>query len=372
MEINARLWWTLPGPARFLKDIVAQLGRSKSVLVALPQHAPGGLFDAVAALVRKDWGSPLRIKVDEPRLAPEMIVFRSFGIPEREFTPDIDALAGHPQTRGRLVWLDGMESDHWATWKKFLLEYSDACRRHVDGPITPLRFIVPLQGNLSGQLPQPEVFLAVQKWKNRVRRIDMKLYVSEVSEHHAASFSMKERTRRLAQEMIVELAGTDPRLATRLIEAPVESVWEPSGILLELAGQRQWNVSKDAWPDREEAWRNGIVDEIEGVAHFHSAFLALTHFAKSLDLMRRIWKAQVGVLLPEIEEYRSRMLDRLPQKSSRYTPSDNLKELSHLCWELKGRIAPNEWHLLEEHRLIRNELAHLRPATPAMLRAIGY
>lgn len=368
MKINTHRWWSLPGPRRFLQEIVSQLDKPKSVLMSLPLHAPEGLYDAVADAVRRNSGKLQRIRLNPGPGGggerPESAVLGAFRIPERLCSLRSEDIVACESLHGRIAWIENIGPEAWPQWQSFLQEYAEACRQHTNPVLHPLRFLIPLSAEMTQQAPAGDVFLGSVKWFGYVDELDMQIYVSEQMHSSGMSHRMSDRTRRLILSMISCLAGSDPYLATLLLEASAEDIWSPHRILLELAREREWTVRLP-----ENVWHLGHFDKIGGAKSFHSAYLAVND---EDGFKRRLWRSQVKILLPEIEEYGFKMLDRLPRRSKRYTYEGNLKELTHLRRELEGIISTNEWNILDTYYYIRNELAHLRPVSAGELQALGY
>lgn len=376
MKMNANIWWSHPGSKYFLGEFVSHLHQGKNIVASFPQFAPEGLYDAVREKTRKDWGTPVRIQIDQEKEVgshPELLVFKAFSVPETNYSlreNSVESLVTCQKTRGRIAWIDNMNTESWLSWKNFLVKYAEACRLRTDPTFSPLKFIIPIHGELTGQTPRTDVYLTNAKYRGYVTRLDMQIYVSAIMDTIEIFHRAKPRVRHLATAVVSEIAGPDPFLASLLLEMPLETIFAPKQVLIDFAQRRGWTHDQSGSTSSEKAWQQGILNEFNEERHVHSAFLAIAK--EPTDYNRRLWKAQVGVLLPEIEEYRSKMLERLPPGTNRYTQHGNLKELSRLRWDLQGRISMNDLNVLDAHYIVRNELAHLRPATLEMLQAIGY
>jgi hypothetical protein len=106
---------------------------------------------------------------------------------------------------------------------------------------------------------------------------------------------------------------------------------------------------------------------VNGEDVVHSVALAIRN--DDAELRRRIWKAEVAVLYPFLEERRLHLLPRLrpylrlPVETT-YGPVEDVYdlELGQLVHFLRGRNLPRElWRLLNVLTDMRHALAHLRP-----------
>ena len=127
-------------------------------------------------------------------------------------------------------------------------------------------------------------------------------------------------------------------------------------------------------------WHGGVVNQIEGAKQIHAA--ALAGVGEWLELKRRLWRAQVGVVLPYIEERRPMLLEELSTVlavpfSTPYgqvlTDVRDL-EVGHIEAQLAaGRVPVSEAIRTEVRwlREARNRLAHLEPLDYRTLERAG-
>ena len=140
----------------------------------------------------------------------------------------------------------------------------------------------------------------------------------------------------------------------------------PRPILMGIARERGWDPAEDA----ASGWHRGMSDCFEGRVQPHSAMLAIGD--RKNELNSRIWKAEVAVVLPHLEELRREVLSRygrlfkLPfvtRFGEVITDAFDL-ELAHIASQLAGlagRVDFRTRRAVERMAAVRNKLAHLEP-----------
>jgi hypothetical protein len=362
------LWWQLPGPSSFLDLVEQDLREGKSVLLALPEHPPEGLREALAGRVRPSelWGWRVLDLTEEakPGEQPVAVLHRRFPPLEEAPAPcTVRSLVGSACLRGLVIWVAGMDAASWSRWRPFLEQYEHACRAVAE--MDRALFCIPVVGALVQTLPTEGVALTTRRWEGVIERLDMALFVTHLTKGRYCH----PLHRRVAVSVTVEVALTDPLLARELANADLPSVLDPLPVLTELAGRRGWTAEQVRRPQ----WHVGMVDQFEGSRVVHSAAVALQGQRDEID--RRIWRGQIGVLFPFIEEQRLRLLNELRRYLSvpletplgRITDLRDL-ELGHLISQLQGARVPGEsWRLLRCLKGMRDSLAHLEPVRSGVL-----
>ena len=190
-------------------------------------------------------------------------------------------------------------------------------------------------------------------------RLDMTLYLDRVlfsrfphPLHH-----------KVALAVITELAGSDAHLAQQLAEEDLSGIMEPFAVLSNFAARRGWTLESR----RNDTWEEGTIDIVDGTRMLHSAAVAAK--GNRAEVIRRVWRGQVGSLYPFIEEHRVKIIPQLrgyirfPVETT-YGTVDNMEdlELGQLLYFLRGkRIPPRLWRLLNLLTEMRRSLAHLEP-----------
>jgi hypothetical protein len=354
-------WWELPGPAGFLRSVWEDLRGGKSIVLALPATVPPGLRDGLAAFVRQaeTWAwrdFPAGDGARSPAVLAEDL-HRRFAPPKPGGVLSAGTLAGDPRLADTVIWVEGMTATAWPTWRAFLGQYARASQMRPEQGRG--LFCVPLVGPVAGQAPQPDVALGVRRWRGIVSGLDVQLDLARRADDHP----MPALHRRLARAVACDLAGSDAALARALTALDLRQLLEPEEFLRAEAARRGWDAALASRP----RWEDGLLDGVNGEDSVHSAALALCGDGGALR--RRIWRAEVAVLYPFLEEQRLRLLPRLrpylrlPLETTYGTVDDvHELELGQLVYFLRGRNLPRDvWRLLTLLTDMRHALAHVRP-----------
>jgi hypothetical protein len=351
------LFWQLPGPRRFLEQVEEDLRAGTNVVLLLPKD---GVPDLRAALRRHlsdewVWHSTDTRQPD----SPSAIVFRELvpDYPPRELR-NARSLANCEAFTGYLVWLDGLNARNWGQWKSFLSEYEHACRARPQ--FGRSLFLAPLVGELALDPPETEICLRCREWRDVVGELDMMLFADVLLRRH----SVPVRQRMLLATTIAKVALWDPELATRMAALAPRQILQPQAYLQQIAAERGWTS------ETPRRWELGTENRVDGRDEVHSALLALGDGEGVLS--RRLWSAQVSVLLPLVEERRRMLLPRLSRELGIVSESgcgaeDALLhlELGEIAQRLSARCADSRLRQrVIRLRNIRNALAHLEVLPP--------
>lgn len=348
-------FWHLPGPRRYLDGLVRDLEDGKNVLIGLPDHAPLGLVQMLRSVIGDlglSWrildvsedaggGAPARLLFDRFRPDLPAALPRSVGVLVREAT-----------FWGHLLWIDGITAASWPEWLAFLLEYSHACRT------LPLHqrtlFCVPLFGALAANLPAEQLCLTRRCFRGFLEQLDLHLYAATLA---------SERTplrRQLQATLAAEVALWDVSLVERLCQEPLERSMLVREILAEVAQERAWDRARCAAP----TWHAGMVGVVDGVESVNAAVLAVNGDRRG-ELDRRLWSAQVRVLLPFVEARRRELLDRVPMRPE--LRRLEVGQLAGMCIDVFPAAVRPYVRLLRD---VRNALSHLQTVTLSVVAAL--
>jgi hypothetical protein len=254
--------------------------------------------------------------------------------------------------------VEDLSAKSWPAWRVFLQEYAHDCRSRP--LLERLTLVAPLAGAAGCRPPDEDVALAVRHWAGVVEPLDQLLFV-----YHLLRLRPMPRLQRdVFAAVIAGLALWDPAVSRTLVELPFAEVLAPAEVLAALARERGWAVLPG---EATIGWQEGMVDQFAGAERTHSSALAELDRARGADeLQRRIWSAQVGVLLPYVEGRRRELLEGLGGQltgpfhfDSGLVVSDIRDlEIGQIEYQLtaSGRRVPRVVRLLKE---IRNRLAHL-------------
>lgn len=353
------MWWNLPGPTRFVDRVLDALRQGESVLLLVPEYGPldYGLRSEIAT--RAQEVGTFEVIDAVRRGTPIELLAHRFGIEPGSWLT-ARALISSPQFRGRVLWVDKLTSSLWPAWRDFLEEY-----RHVSLAQPLLErtlFVVPVEGESTASAPREDVGLRHCKWDDVVDRIDMWLFAASLLRGRELSA----RIRDLLASVISHVALYDPEVAQRLAcEAPSRVV-EPQSVLLDLAAERNWRK------DVPVEWKRGTGGTFNGTFREHSCRKALCG-----DLNRRLWRAHVAVVFPEIEEFRQEFVRkyqgqwRIPHPTPFGTITDEFElEIGHLKYQVTKfgiNVGQNEYQRLKMMVSARHSLAHLEQLDPGTI-----
>ena len=269
------------------------------------------------------------------------------------------------------IWLDGVDSATWPASRQFLTEYAHTCR--ATSLVERTVFCVPLRGKLALDPPTEDICLALHRWYGVVNVLDASLLTAQVVQARGLSPLQK----RIVVAIVAQLAQWDLTIVERLTSEDLRYLLRPTSILQEIALERGWSpADAEAGPSD---WHRGMADCVETEMQVHSAILALRD--PPVQLGRRLWTAEVGVLLPFVEEQRQAILTELgaflktPFKTRfGQTITDiNDLEIGHISAQIVSdnlAVTPATRNLVRCLKDIRNALAHLEPIPVELLLAV--
>ncbi len=363
-----RRWWQLPGPSRFLERLERDFRDGRSVVLETPQIIPAGLKEALAERVSLDdlwrWRSvePCGDGLGEMEDPEESLAWALTG-DRRNATSFAARLASDTRWLGLVLWIARRESAATQTWLRFLQEFDRHAR---NGPVGhPIICLSVTRERATERIEVDAASITVRQWRDVVDLHDTEFFLRERLRSRIRSPLLRE----LSVAVCAEVAGTDVELAARLSSLTLEGLLTPTEVLVAMAGERGWTPSLASEP----CWRMGTLETVEGRDRPHSCTLAVLGHAE--ELHRRIWRAEVGVLFPFIEEQRVRLLDTLDHLLSVpfYTRFDVILdvrdlEIGHILHQARTRrAAPDIVERLRVLTNMRHSLAHGEPVSIADL-----
>ncbi len=255
--------------------------------------------------------------------------------------------------QGLVVWLDGLLRADLDAWADFLDEY-DQLARNSD-PHYPL-LCLPLCGTSADRRFKDREAVAVCSWEFVVERNDTTVYVAEHLRKRLPAGLLRETVTAIC----AELAGTDGEVATYLSRAKPEDCIAPQELLIKIGQDRKWKGIDPL----TTTWHTGIWEQWGSNARLNSVVIALQNDHR--ELRRRVWRAEVGVIFPFIEEKRLQLVQLLKPhiKLPISTPSGVIKdpadlEIGQLRHYARGVVLSHRtrW-ILNKLVGIRHALAH--------------
>jgi hypothetical protein len=358
-------WWSLPGPSMFVNSVVEQLGQGRSVFLGLPEHAPSRLATAIKRTLGDSyrWCS-LTVGEDEEPLG--FLYDRCVCDADPRVLRSSATLVGEPSFQEQIIWLDGLSPTNWDRWAAFFCEYEHASRNVLSSLRT--HFIVPLIGLASSVTSVEAVALSRVNWNDSVQRLDMLLY---------SAVSICPRTTSLETDLatflVAELATWDPELCEYLSGMELEHLIDPIPMLVEFCRQRGWERLSASSPHEE--WCRGLVFTCQGKLIPHTAYLALQGRSDAIQLL--IWKAEIGILMPYVEEqrrsllrtYASRLAIPFQTKTGEMVRDLYDLEIGHIEYQVSRLtgVATGELARISRLKLARNSLSHFEPVAREVL-----
>lgn len=338
--------WDLPGARRFVTSACELLRDGSSVVVQFPGSVPEGFDTAVAATLGNilDFG-----RLEATTLPLQDLAHRYAQHPQH--IGRVQDLCEDSGFRGRLVRLEGLDSETWPAWCAFLRAYAEMSRsRPLLGRSL---FLVLLAGSPPPEAPPADIGLACRPWDGLPDDVDLLLFATE---------QLREREdnpllRSLFATTISRVAGWDFDTAAVLVAQDYETIMDPRDLLREIAQHNGWTA------DTPLDWRLGTASRTGSA---HPARIALDN--PSTELQRRLWSAQLSVLFPWIESCRHETVSAHLYQVKRQMRAEGDNQSDPFALELGellrlfGRRGANR-QVRKSVRLLRdsrNELAHRR------------
>ncbi len=378
MDVDAL--WALPGPRRFLDRILEAIDRRSSLVVYTPVvRGPSDLAEAVKA--RKSLRRGLeRVELTElvDGLGTATIADRlaaAVGI-ELEGDGQPSSLAAHPELQGVNFWVDGrgsVEEEGIRAWQSFLKAFAKGVGSLES---TDRTVIVSVLAGMVQPVDSPlsDASLYELGWIGVVDPLDTAIVVRDAL---LASQRIIDPT---VERSIIEIARFDLELAERLAlewDGDLASLMEKLPDL----GERSMRSRSPTdgprvaalTPDEIAAWSAGLLESWQGRLAMHVG----CHGASAREHCdQQIWRAQVGILLGEIQEWCVRLARWASQIDGVRQLYCAEKLMGMEVAELSSAVGPRVHLRYEQVRRLlqwlkdaRNDLAHVRPLTLDRLRA---
>ena len=274
--------WDLPGARLFIDSTCDLLRGGTNVVIRFPGPVPEGFDAAVAATL----GNALDVSRLPVTTSPLRDLAKRYAT-HRSHIHRLPDLCDDPRFRGRLVSLDGLDTKTWPPWRSFLSDYAEASRSR------PLMrrslFLVTLAGTPPAEPPRTDVGLVSRTWDGVLDEVDLLLFASQ----RLRQRRLDPLLRLLLATTIARVAAWDFDSATALVTQGDETIMEPVELLRAFAREKGWTTETPI------DWHVGTASQA-GIAH--PARAALDDPPTELD--RRLWSAQLSVLLPWVETRR--------------------------------------------------------------------
>jgi hypothetical protein len=215
------------------------------------------------------------------------------------------------------------------------------------------------------------------RWSGAVGTLDVRMRMA--SDRAVEAGVSHPLHRLLLSATVLEVALWDAELAERLVGAGERGATDPFGVV-EAHARVRWTTLPSTRAHSEAAWLAGWWDDWDGNPCWHSGVLALQ---APEELSRRIWRAHMSCLFPLLESLRPRVArevshllpaDLHAKRGEDFVLVDAATDLEwgglryYLQRSRSGR-RHRAYRLIQEAQEIRNEIAHLEPVSPKLLRS---
>lgn len=337
--------WDLPGAKEFVDFISERLRSGYNVVVRFAAPEPPSGFDsAIAAATGSAFDLCLVPATDSPL---RDIASRCSSSPN---TIDcLPQLFSSPGFQARLLRPEGIDSRNWPQWRDFLASYASATRSQPLLKRSPL--LVTLTGNPPPEPPLTEAGIVNVEWGKALDEVDILMLANQKLRRRSSPRLL----RALLAATVAHVAAWDDETASMLAEEDNETIMAPTGLLREMAQERAWSHETPI------GWEHGTASH-EGVVH--PAIAALDD--PPAELKRRLWGAQISVLLPWIEQRRRDIVQSHVVEIRAYMRANGAERSDPFDLELpdlhrafaKRRISRDGSKSLSLMRSARNRLAH--------------
>ena len=342
--------WDLPGARRFLERACNTLRGGSSVVISFPGSIPEGFDDALAL----ELGNVFEFGHLLAGASPLEDLCRQYTDRPNDIR-SISDLCDDPGFGGRLICLDNITEHNWLAWKSFLQRYAQTSRSlRVLGRSL---FLVRLTGYPPAEPPTTDVALATYTWDGVLDDVDLLLFASE----RLRQRNMDDLLRSLLATVVARVAAWDIDTATALLGESDQTIMNPCELLRTIGRDKGWST------DTPFDWRLGTASG-SGIAH--PARVALDEPPNEIG--RRLWSAQLAVLLPWIEARRHELVTANFYEVKRQMANANVSlndphdlELGDL-WKIFSQRGADRrlGRSIRRLRDVRNKLAHRRHLSP--------
>ena len=357
-------WWMIPGPRSYIDAIIDDVREGKSVFLVLPENVPERFSHALKEALREEsnWES---VSVT-PAVNPVDFLYTHF-VPHAEPRKlrSETTLAGEPEFQRKLISIEGIMAEDWAAWSQFFLEYERVSRAVPESRRT--LFLIRVQGPGYVHEPPAAVGLSCRRWDGWLRRNDMQLYSNSRVRERKSGLETD-----LSAALTSELGGWDPALCEYLADFDLVELIQPAQLLETFAAGKGWCFQPG--PYEQASWSQGLWQTYLGKQTPHTAFGAFLLGQRFLN--RLLWKAEIVILMPYVEEQRQVLIERyrghlrLPHYS-KYGVINDVYDLEIGMLELllhqSGAVSKAALDFITNLKLARNQLSHMAPVDSAVL-----
>ncbi len=355
MDDSSRLWWSLPGPDRFVEQVHASLCSEGCAAIRFPKRRPRDFAPALKETAGRHEAIDVKIidvsSFNRPDLPSHILGRAMLPTGKTVMSPNARLFANDPGLEDRAVLITGIPDDVFETWDIFLRSFArERKNSSLEVPLAIAAEIPP-----DAEIPGFQHF----RWHGVVDRLDMAFFVSNLMRNRPAAPLRAD----LFERTVVEIAGFDRDLAERLAKADDNVLLAPYDHLHAL-------VSELGWTNGETSWRDGAENDWDGWRFTHSLALAATEDRTAIE--RRIWRAHVATLFPWLDDLRlvaiRKWQDLLTtEEDGDFRRANDIEDLEFAAISMQAKrieaIPKPMVDLLFDLRNMRNALGHRQPVS---------
>lgn len=349
-------WHALPGPARYIEEVIRHLREGTHVVVAASNFAHPLLEQTFVEYLANDHWYREHVSVEPIEDPLRCLTEKLYLEPEQWIGWSVEKLFNQLKPNYVIV-VEGVTASNWDKWQGFLQEF-EAVSRQSPSDERPV-LLVFVRGVSQKRLQIKSVAATILVWSGVFGELDALTYVDQ----RLRSSGKPARHHKLMVRHIAALALWDLDLADYLIEQPERDVFDIQGVLKSARSA----LGRDD-EIMEDCWECGGVDHFDGVELSHP-FALLDSEDPSGELNRRVWTVQAAELLPLIEVRRRELVRCLDRQVSCPFWIDGKRQIRSLDELEIGSLA----YVTQVHGIrgelrdkaewlarCRNTLAHLR------------
>ena len=338
------IWWgQITKANHFIQAVTSAVLDHNSIVLGLPENTPwkDTLYDSIEGILRQGNPEYKLIFHNCPTQEAGQFLLEEFckkdkrnsyryGMSYAEFLAQSEDIV----LNSRYVWIKGVSGNKLKEWLDFLSEYNKNLQK---GAMSAL-FILETQDDISKA--------------KKVKRVKYLSFDDTIDFYDKFAFcalastgiEIKPRIRPYVAEVVSSICTDDIELCALCLQHWNDFVLNPYETLTQIAAS--------------ETHRNGTPFAID---------------LSSEKATTRIWEAQIKLLFPVVERYRTRFIKNhlkyiektLPIKTAYGEIIDDpldveLGTLSYLVKRKKITLTPKEEHQLDTFRNVRNSLAHMK------------
>jgi hypothetical protein len=353
-------FWRLPGPARFIEKIRADLLDCRNAITVASPHLPDDMLTEVQRGVEGGYAGYEWHRLYNPpdlKANPATWLARHFGV-ELPVTATAHDFHDVDEAAGTVIVMADFpdELPLLGKWAAFAEQYAQVCR--ASGGSTSPRFLY--HWPMPGHLPNTDLRLTLHRWDDTIDSTDILLYASLLMRRSGQS----PFKRMLMGMMASRLSAGDPDLCQILCSLNLQEILKPLPHLKHYAAGKGWDGNTPA------SLEKGTVVLLDGMEKEHPAWLAMQ--GREQDIAMLVWGAQISCIMPLVEERRQELVDavrhilKIPDHLPPDQTPDSIEEIEigAIHYQIKHsgvRVPQAVWHLSRTLRNVRNDLAHRKP-----------